>query len=51
MFEIKDGYKLKLQKMKLFGRTKKILDKIKNGDSMPSLEVVELVLVQSNLAA
>ena len=43
MFEIKDGYKLKLQKMKLLGRTKKILDKIKNGDSMPSLQVVELV--------
>ena len=35
--------------MKLFVSTKKITDKIKNGENVPSLEVVEVVLVQCNL--
>ena len=35
--------------MKLFGSTKKLIDKTKNGENMPSLEVVEGVLVQCNL--
>ena len=35
--------------MKLFGSTKKLIDKTKNGDNIPSLEVVEVVLVQYNL--
>ena len=50
VFKIKDTYKLELQTMKLLGSTKKIIDKIKNGEIMPSLEVVELVVVQCNLA-
>ena len=50
MFKIKDTYKLELQAMKLLGSTKKIIDKIKNREIMPSLEVVELVVVQCNLA-
>ena len=50
MFETKDGYKLKLQTMKLFGSKKNILHKIKKKRKLPSLEVVELVLVQCNLA-
>ena len=35
--------------MKLFGSTKKLIDKTKNGENVPSLEVVEVVLVQCNL--
>ena len=35
--------------MKLFGRTKKLIDKTKNGENVPSLEVVEVVLVQCSL--
>ena len=35
--------------MKLLGSTKKIIDKTKNEGSVPSLEVVEMVLVQCNL--
>ena len=49
MFKIKNGYKLELQtpeKMKLFGSTKKINRQNKNGEKVPSLEVVEVVLVQ-----
>ena len=51
MFKIKDGYKLELQTpetMKLFGSTKKLIEK-KNGEKVPSLEVVEVVLVQSDI--
>ena len=34
---------------KLFGNTKKLIHKTKNGENVPSLRVVELVLVQCNL--
>ena len=52
VFKVKDGYKLKLQTpetIKLFGSTKKLIDKMKNGERVSSLEVVEVVLVQCNL--
>ena len=52
VFKIKDGYKLELQTpetMKLFGSTKNLTRKTKNGEKVPSLEVVEVVLVQCNL--
>ena len=52
MFRIKDVSNLELQipeTMKLFGSTKKLIDKTKNGESVPSLQVVEVVLVQCNL--
>ena len=52
VFKIKDGYKLELQTpetMKLLGSTKKLIGKTKNGENVPSLEVVEVVLVQGNL--
>ena len=52
MFKIKDGYKLELQTpetMKLFDSTIKLIEKTKNGEKVPSLEVVEVVLVQCNL--
>ena len=35
--------------MKLFGSTKKLIDKTKTGENEPSLEVIEVVLVQCNL--
>ena len=52
MFKTKDGYKLELQTpvtKKLFGSTKNLIDKTKNGENMTSLEVIEIVLVQCNL--
>ena len=52
MFKIKDEHKLELQTletMKLFGSTKKLIDKRNNGENVPGLEVVEVVLVQCNL--
>ena len=52
MFKIKDEYKLELQMpetMKLFGSTKKLINKTKNGENVPSFEVLEVVLVQCNL--
>ena len=52
MFKIEDGHKLELQTlgtMKLFGSTKKLIHKSKNGEKVPSLEVVEVALVQYSL--
>ena len=52
VFKIKVGYEIELQTsktMKLFGSTKKLIDKTKTGENVLSLEVGELVLVQSNL--
>ena len=36
--------------MKLFGSTKKIIDKTRHGEKVPSFELVEVTLVQWNLA-
>ena len=52
LLKIKDGYKLELQMpetIKLFGSTKKLIDKTKNGEKILRFEVVEVVLVQCNL--
>ena len=51
MFKTKNRYKLELQapEKKLFGSTKKLIDKTKNGEKVPNLEVVEVVLVQCKL--
>ena len=35
--------------MKLFGSTKTIIDKTKYCENVPTLEVIEVVLVQCNL--
>ena len=46
VFKIKDGYKLELQTpetIKIFRSTKKLTDKTKNGENVPSLEIVEVV--------
>ena len=39
------------ESMKLFGSTRKLnlIDKMKNGENVPSLEVAEVVLAQCNL--
>ena len=47
-----DGYRLELQTpetIKLFGSTKKFINKTKNEENFPNLEVFETVLVQYNL--
>ena len=53
VFNMKDGYKLEWQTpetLKLVGSTNKLINKIKNWENFPSLEVVEVVSVQCNLA-
>ena len=35
--------------MKLLGSTKKVVDKDKNGENVPKLESVEVILEHSNL--
>ena len=49
VFKIKDGYKLELQTpeiMKPFGSAKTLIANTRNREKVPSLEVVEVVLVQ-----
>ena len=51
-FKINVGFKLVLQTseaIKLIGSTKTFIDKTKNGENVPSPEVVEIALVQCNL--
>ena len=52
VFKIKTGYKLELltpETMKLLGSTKKDVDKDKDGENVPKLESVEVVLVHCNI--
>ena len=52
IFKIKNGYKLELltpETMKLLGNTKEDVDKDKNRENVPKLEIVEVVLVHCNL--
>ena len=52
VFKIKTGYKLELltpETMRLLGSTKKDVDKDKDGENVPKLESVEVVLVYCNL--
>ena len=52
VFKIRNGYKLELlipETMKLLGSTKKVVDKDKNRENVPKLEIVEVVLVDCNL--
>ena len=52
VFKIKTGYKLELltpETMRLLGSTKKDVDKDKDGENVPKLESVEVVLVHCNL--
>ena len=53
MFKIKSRYYLELltpETMKLLGSAESKITKDKNGENVPHLEVVELVLVHCNLA-
>ena len=43
--DISQNYK----RLKLFSSTKILIDKTKNGENVPSIEIVEVVLVQCNL--
>ena len=52
VFKIKTGYKLELltpETMRLLRSIKKVVDKDKNGEDVPKLESVEVVLVHCNL--
>ena len=52
VFKLQGGYKLELltlETMRLLGSTKKDVDKDKNGEIVPELESVELVLMHCNL--
>ena len=52
VFKIKNGYKLDLlspETMKSLGSTRKVVDKDKNGEYVPKLESVEVVLVHCDL--
>ena len=52
VFKIKIGYKLKLlssETVKLLGSTKKDVEKDKDGEDVPNLESVEVVLMHCNL--
>ena len=52
VFTIKTGYKLELlteETMQLLGSSKKVIDKNKDGEIVPRLETVEVVLVHCNL--
>ena len=51
-FKIKTGYKLELwskETMKLLGSSKSVIDSDKNGELVPKLESVDLVLINCNL--
>ena len=48
LLKIKNVYKLELQTpktIKLFGSSKMVIDKTKNAENVPNLDVVEVVLV------
>ena len=52
IFKIKSGYKLELltkETTQLLGSSKNIIDQDKDGESVPKLEVIEVVLVHRNL--
>ena len=52
IFKKETGYKLELltpETTKLLGSTKKVVDKDKNGERAPKLEIVEVVLLHCNL--
>ena len=49
MLKTKDGYKLKLKTPEKMAAQRKLIDKTKNGENIPSLEVEKVVLAQWNL--
>ena len=54
VFNIKTGYKLELlseETMQLLGSSKKDIDRNKNGEIVPRLETIKVVLVHCNLGS
>ena len=49
LLKTKDGYKLKLKTPEKMAAQRKLIDKTKNGENIPSLEVEKVVLAQCNL--
>ena len=52
VFNIKTGYKLELlskETMKLLGSTIKDVDQDKNGENVPTLEIVDVILLHCNV--
>ena len=52
VFKIKNGYKIELlipETMRLLGSTKKVVEKDKNGENIPKLQSVEVVLAHCSL--
>ena len=53
-FKIRNGYSLKLltpETMKLLGSTENKINKDKNGENVPHLEITEVVLVQCDIVS
>ena len=52
MFNIKTDYKLELlsrEKMSLLGRSEQVFAKYKNGENVPKVEMVDIVLMHCNV--
>ena len=52
VFKIKTGFKLELlteETMQLLGSSKKVIDQNRDGEIVPNLETIEVVLVHCNL--
>ena len=52
MFNIKTDYKLELlsrEKMRLLGRSEQVFAKYKNGENVPKVEMVDIVLMHCNV--
>ena len=53
VFKIKTAYKLKLlskETMRLLVSTEKVITKDKNGENVPKLEIVDVILMHCNVA-
>ena len=52
VFKIKTSYKLELlskETMKMLGSTKIVIDNDKNGESVPKLEIIDVILMHCNV--
>ena len=52
VFKIKTGYKLELlskETMKLLGSSEKIISKDKNGENVPKLKILDVILMHCNI--
>ena len=54
VFKIKTSYKLEIlsrEMMKLLGSTEKVIDNDKNGENLPKLEIVDVILMHCNVVS